>query len=157
MNFSIFFLRINHLLKEEHCDFKYQRKNCKKHGHYKKKKNKITGEVNYEIRIEKDDNDAAKIYTLCHEMAHFLNKHLDNKDLTYAQKEWVAHYVGMYFIEKYDLVGELKKAKINKKFDIFNYANKWIENKKITPRRQLIMDEQLKNTILKIRISGHFD
>ena len=109
MNFSTYFLRTYILLKEKNCAFNYQRANCKKQGHYKKKVVRATGETTYEIRIEKNENDAGKIYTYTHEMAHFLNNHLDDKSLTYAQREWVAHNVGMYFIKLFNLEKELKK------------------------------------------------
>ncbi|MGL5020534.1 MAG: hypothetical protein ACRC5R_00705 [Mycoplasmatales bacterium] len=156
MNFSVFFLRTRPLLDVQKCCFKYQRKNCKKHGHYKKKTDRLTGFVTYEISIEQFDNSAGKIYTYAHELTHMLNNHLDTKILTYAQQECVAHEVGMYFVRYFELESKLKKSSLCKKYNINDYANMWIKGKKVPNKRKKIMEQQIKDTIIKIRYVGQF-
>ncbi len=154
MTFPIFFLRTRSLLSSCDCQFFYQRKNCKKHGHFKKKINRKTGVSSYEIRIEKEDTHAAKIYTYAHELAHMLNKHLDTKKLTYAQQEWVAHHVGMYFVQYFKLERQLKKSLLFKKFNLNEYANLWIKDKKVSEQRWTLMREQVEETIVLITVQG---
>ncbi len=132
------------------CSFGYQRKNCKKHGHLKKKINKKTNEVSYELKIEQFDNEAAKVYTLIHELTHLLNDHLDNKDITYAQKEWVADEVSMYFIKSFGFYDLLKKSEMAKKWNIDIYGESHIKNKKISDKRKQIMIRQKTETIKSI-------
>ncbi len=132
--------------KYKNCSFGYQQKNCKKHGHFKKKTNKKTGEQKYEIRIEKNDNDAAKIYTLIHEITHLLNDHLDNKNLTYAQQEYVADYVAMYFIEELNLKKELEQSNMAKKWDIYTYSSDYLANKKINKLQHENIQLQINRT-----------
>lgn len=129
------------------CNFLYQRKNCKKHGHFKKKINRLTNEIIYEIRIDKYDIDSAKIYTFIHEWAHMYNQHLDNKDLTYAQKEYVAHSVAMYTIKYLGLDEIIKKSNLQQKWDINSYGELWMKNRQISQKKIIIMQKQIKRSI----------
>lgn len=156
MTFPIFFLRTRCFLEYHQCQFYYQRKNCKKHGHFKKKINRKTGIESYEIRIEREDNHAAKIYTYAHEMAHMINLHLDSKSLTYAQQEWVAHHVGMYFVEYFKLEKQLKHSKLYHKFNVNEYANMWLKDKSVSDKRWQLMRKQVEDTIVIIRVKGGF-
>ncbi len=140
------------LLTYKNCSFGYQRRNCKKHGHLKKRISRVSGEVSYEIKIEREDFDAALIYTFIHELTHHLNDHLDNRNLTYAQQEWVADEVGMYFIKKLGLMYELESSKLAKKWDIHGYGDKYIANKRISTKRRKLMTYQKDNTIDKISV-----
>ena len=51
----------------------------------------------------------------------------------------------------------MKKANLNKTGNIFKYADNWMKDKTVTKRRQEIMEKQLHDTILKIRITGQFN
>lgn len=153
MKFELFFLSTRHFLQERDCAFYYQRKNCKKHGHFKKKLNRSTGEVHYEIRIERNDNDAAKIYTYTHELAHMLNDHLDSKELTYPQKEWVADQVAKNIINDLGLYQYLEESSLNKKFNINMYSRNWMKNRQISTRKLEIMEKQLISTTILIKKS----
>ena len=138
-------LAINPYLKRNNCTFGYQQKCIKKHGHCKLRiKNGIKL---YEIKIEKNDNDAGKVYTLIHEFAHFYNSHLENKDLTRPQKEYVAHYVAMGIIDYLRLKKELTESAINKKFHIDSYGKMWMKDRRLTIKQKEIMINQEKNTI----------
>lgn len=150
MNFSIFFLLTNSLLIEYNTSFFYQRKNCKKHGHFKKKTNRITNISTYELRIEKEDNSASKIFTYVHELTHMINHHLDDKSITYAEKECVAHFVSLYYMDKYSLTGELKRSNLSKKWNVDDYHLAWLKNKKIKDSHKIIMKDQYMHTINKI-------
>jgi hypothetical protein len=156
MTFPVFFLRTRYFLEVYECQFFYQRKNCKKHGHFKKKINRKTGIEIYEIRIEKEDNHAAKVYTYAHELAHMINRHLDTKSLTYAQQEWVAHHVGMYFIEYFGLERQLVRSKLFQKFNVNEYANMWLRDKVVSDQRFKLMQSQVEDTVIAIRVKGGF-
>lgn len=127
--------------------FSFQRKGCKKHGHFKKRTNKVTNEISYEISIERNDNDAAKIYVLLHEFCHFINNHLDLNEITRAQKEYVCDYVALFIIKKLDMYDELSISKLSEKWDIDQYALNWIKGKKITEKKRIIMINQINCSI----------
>lgn len=146
-NFESIFNIYECSLKEYNCTFLYQRKNCKKHGHFKKKINRKTNVITYEIRIDKDDNDAAKIYTFMHEWAHMYNKHLDVKELTYSQKEFVAHEIAMYTIKKFELEKSLECSNLQKKWDINSYGVMWMKGKQISERKLIIMNKQIQRSV----------
>lgn len=143
MKFDDFLSRINPFFIEKNIAFGYQRKNCKKHGHFKKCIFHKTNIVTYEIKIEKYDNDAAKIYTLAHEFTHLINDHLDSKILTYAQKEWVADIVGKNIIEILNMRSELDDSNLAKKWNIDTYGESYIKGRKISKQRLEIMDNQV--------------
>ena len=145
MTFNELLKKLIKLLNENNVDFGYQRKNCKKNGHFKKKI--INGISYYEIKIEKEDNEAAKIYTLIHELTHMLNGHLDDKALTNPQKEVVADQVGKHFIVKFKMIEELKNSKLNKKWDVQNYSQNWMNNRQISEKKSNIINEQIINAI----------
>lgn len=150
MEFKNFYEATCKLLDHNNTVFGYQRKNCKKHGHVKKTVNRTTKEIKYELLIEKDDNDAAKIYTFSHELAHLLNDHLDNKEITYAQKEWVANLVGLNIIDYLGLEEELKKSRLSQKWDLDTYGENYIKNRKVTEKKYFIMENQVDVTTKKI-------
>lgn len=148
MKFEVFLSKVNPLLEELNCDFGYQRVNCKKNGHFKKKTR--NGIISYEIKIEKLDNDAGKIYTLSHELAHAYNKHLDLKELTYPQKEYVADQVGKLIIDYLNMQKELKKSTICQKFNLDSYSINWMKKRQISAKKVAIMDEQVVYTVKKL-------
>lgn len=147
LSFETIFELYEPYLFENNCKFLYQRKNCKKHGHYKKKTNLNTGISEYEIRIDKDDIASAKIYTFIHEFTHMYNSHLDNKDLTYAQKEYVAHTVAMFSIKYFNLEEEIKSSNLQQKWDINTYGKLWLKDKKISSKKIQIMNNQITRSI----------
>ncbi len=145
--FEQFLIKIQPLLTDFNCDFGYQQKNCKKHGHFKKKVNRTTQLVTYEIKIEKFDNDAAKIYTLIHEITHMYNHHLDQKLLTYAQKEYVADFVAKTIILEMGLQKELEKSKLSQKWNVDSYGLDWLKQRPITLAKRKIIREQCIKTV----------
>lgn len=147
VSFETIFTLFEPYLFEENCSFAYQRKNCKKHGHYKKKTNLTTGESTYEIRIDSEDIDSAKIYTFIHEFAHMYNSHLDNKDLTYSQKEYVAHTVAMFSIKYLNLEDDIKTSNLQQKWDINTYGIMWMKDKQISEKKIKIMNNQITRSI----------
>ena len=94
---------ITPFLKEHNINLGYQRRGCKKQGHYKEyyQDNKV---IKKEILIEQDENDAGKVYVLIHELTHVINNHLHDKTLTKPQKEVVADQVAKHFINKWNLL-----------------------------------------------------
>lgn len=150
INFDFIFTSLSPLLRYKNCSFGYQRKNCRKHGHVKKRYNRITGDVSYELKIEKNDIDAALIYTFIHELTHHINDHLDSNKLFYWQQEWVADQVALYFINKFELYNELQKSLLASKWDISKYSSNYINGKKLTKARKDIMQSQKTNTIMKM-------
>ena len=145
MTFNYFLNKIDPFFQEHNIKFGYQRKNCKKHGHYKKMiKN---GLVSYEIKIEQNDNDAGKIYTLIHELTHCINNHLDEKKLTISQKELVCDQVSKYFINKYDLHQEILTSQLHKKFNVLLYSANWMKNKNVSDEKMLEINNQIEKAI----------
>ena len=145
MTFNYFLKKIEPFLIKNNINFGYQRKNCKKHGHYKKIiKN---DSVFYEIKIEKDDNDAGKIYTLIHELTHCINNHLDEKKLTVPQKEMVCDQVSKYYINKFNLHQEILNSKLHQKFNILLYSAIWMKNRNVSDEKMLEINRQIENTI----------
>ncbi|MFV0246713.1 MAG: hypothetical protein ACK5HS_02125 [Mycoplasmatales bacterium] len=135
------------VLKAYNCSFGYQRSDSKKHGHFKIKTDRVTGEETWEIKIERNDNDAGKIYTLIHETTHLLNNHVQNRELTKKQAEVVADTVALHFIYKFNLKEELNNSSVSKKWDVDQYTNTYIKNMSLSNQRKELIIKQIDSTI----------
>lgn len=135
------------VLKTYNCFFGYQRSDSKKHGHFKIKTDRVTGEETWEIKIERNDNDAGKIYTLIHETTHLLNNHVQNRELTKKQAEVVADTVALHYIYKFNLKEELNNSSVSKKWDVDQYTNTYIKNMSLSNQRKELIIKQIDSTI----------
>ncbi len=148
-DFESFFERFFIILENYNCTFGYQNKNSKKHGHVKLKTNLKTGVQSLELKIERQENIAGKIYTIIHELTHLVNNHLTSKHLTLKQKEVVADTVALMFIKSYNLEEELLKSNLAKKWNINSYSKDYIKSMTISKQRAyLVVDEIKKSYIL---------
>lgn len=121
----------------------FQNRNSKKHGHLKKKINLRTNEVTYEIKIEREEILIGKIYTLLHELTHYISEHLDTKFLSAKQCEVVADTVAILTMQKLGNYDQLKLAMVNKKWDAETYSELYIKNMVISKQRMLVLKKQI--------------
>ncbi len=141
-----FFEKTFIILENYNCSFGYQNKNSKKHGHVKLKTNLKTGEQSLELKIERNENIAGKIYTIIHELTHLINNHLTSKHLTSKQKEVVADTVALMFIKSYSLEEELLKSKMATKWNINAYSKDYIQSMTISKQRANVVIEEIKKS-----------
>lgn len=137
---------ITPFLKEHNINLGYQRRGCKKQGHYKEyyQDNKV---IKKEILIEQDENDAGKVYVLIHELTHVINNHLHDKTLTKPQKEVVADQVAKHFINKWELINDIKTSNIYIEQDLLAYSQKWLNNRQFSDKKSEIINKQIEYSI----------
>ncbi len=127
-------------------NFGYQNTNSKKHGHLKVKKNLKTNEKIVELKIQKDETFAGQVYTIIHELTHFINDHIESNALTKKQAEVVADTVGIMFVKKYNLYDEYLKANISKKWDVTKYSENYINSMSFSDKKRNIILQQIDDT-----------
>ncbi len=130
-----FIAKTNNILEEYDCKFRYLRSDSKRNGHIKATINKRTGEYKLELAINRQDNIGGQVYTIIHELTHLINNHLFGKELTKKQAEIVADTVGLYFINKYDLLDLYKTSHVASKWDVTNYSNMYIDHMGLSKNR----------------------
>lgn len=146
MRFNQLVELITPFLEENNINLGYQRKGCKKQGHYKEYyQNNIL--IKKEILIEKNENDAGKIYILIHELTHVINNHLHDKTLTKPQKEVVADQVAKHFINKWELINEIRESSVYQNQDLLAYSQKWLNNRQFSDKKSEIINQQIEYSI----------
>lgn len=133
-------------LDENNIILGYQRKGCKKQGHYKERY-LGTELISREILIEGNENDSGKIYVLIHELTHVLNNHIHDKSLTKPQKEVVADQVAKHFINKWELVDEIKSSAIYQEQNLLAYSQQWLNNRQFSEKKSEIINQQIDYSI----------
>lgn len=143
---EIFFIEFMNILKEYNCEFGYQNKGSKKHGHVKRKINLNTKEESLELKIERDENLAGKVYVIIHELTHLINEHVISKNLSRKQKEVVADTTAIMYVKTYGLYNDLLKSNMSKKWNVKLYSNNYINNMAFSLKKEDEIIKQIKET-----------
>lgn len=157
LDFDKFISATMNILAIYNCKFRYLRVDSKRNGHVKVKINRLTGEHNLELAINKSDNIGGQLYTIIHELTHLLNNHMLNKDISKKQAEVVADSTALYFVAKYSLLDQYLTSDVAKKWDVLNYSNFYIDNMQLSKRRYDLIIRQIidsKLTITKLLLEN---
>lgn len=149
-NFEQFIKQTTNILYDFDCKFRYLRSDSRRNGHIKAKVNRLTGEYTLELAINRKDNIGGQVYTIIHELTHLINNHIFGKELTSKQAEVVADTVGLYFLNRYNLYDKYLNSNVASKWDVANYANRYIDNMQLSKARYELIIKQINDSKLYI-------
>lgn len=139
---------ISKILDEYDCSFGYVNRGSRKNGHVRLRIDKVMNQRSLELKINRNDNVAGKVYTLIHEVTHLYNEHLESKNLTRKQAEIVADSVAMIFIYALKLEVKILDSDVASKWDVFEYSNNYIKSMACSDKRKIEIFRQIRNTVL---------
>lgn len=128
IDFENFWEVTNKIVELFDCKLRYLRVDSHRNGHAKVVINRETGEKKYELAINKNDNIAGKVYTIIHELTHIINNHMLSRYVTRKQAEVVADTCAYYFLSRYNLLELFSQSNVASKWDVSEYANKYIDS-----------------------------
>ncbi len=149
-DFDKFINKSQKILQDYDCQFRFLRSDSKKNGQLRVKINRLTGEYQLDLAINKKDNMAGMVYTILHELTHLINNHIFGKELTRKQAEVVADTVAIYFINKYELRALYLKSDVANKWDVLNYSNNYIDQMSLSSERYNRIISQINSSKLII-------
>lgn len=138
------------IVSQFNCRLRYLRSDSHRNGHAKVTVNRQTGEKKYELAINRYDNPGGKIYTIIHELTHIINNHMLSRNITRKQAEVVADTCAYYFLNRYKLVEEFKTSHVAKKWNVEQYANKYIDIMQLSPNSYKKIIEQINTSKIDI-------